>query len=104
MGRHIGLAILATASLAMAFAPLTPFNSRNVRSPASSTNLPSITTPVEESPCRNPTASFKDFTQDPGSAKILRDLELQDASGVRVRLGDRMGPQTSVVVVLRHLG
>ena len=36
--------------------------------------------------------------------KILRNLELTAVDGSSVRLGSQMGPGTSVVVFLRHLG
>lgn len=38
-----------------------------------------------------------------GSTDILRDAILSTVDGGAVRLGDRMGSKTSVVVLLRHL-
>ena len=40
----------------------------------------------------------------PRGGKILRDLELTAADGSTVKLGNKMGRGTSVVVFLRHLG
>lgn len=37
------------------------------------------------------------------SVNLLRNAILSDANGTAVRLGDRMGPNTSIVVFLRHL-
>jgi hypothetical protein len=40
----------------------------------------------------------------PLGGKILQDLVVTAANGIRVRLGDAMGQGTSLVVFLRHLG
>ena len=37
------------------------------------------------------------------SASLLRNAILSSANGTNVRLGDRMGTDTSIVVFLRHL-
>jgi hypothetical protein len=38
------------------------------------------------------------------TAKTLRSAVLTNADGESVRLGDKMGPGTSVVIFLRHMG
>mmetsp|Transcript_35163 Transcript_35163/g.84862 ORF Transcript_35163/g.84862 Transcript_35163/m.84862 type:complete len:121 (-) Transcript_35163:701-1063(-) len=51
----------------------------------------------------NDTVRVPDLVAARGSAATLRAALLKDASGDTVRLGDRMGPNTSIVVFLRHL-
>jgi len=54
---------------------------------------------TEESPCATP-----DIIPASVTAKTLRSAILTDADGELVRLGDRMGEGTAIVVFLRHLG
>ena len=58
----------------------------------------------EEAPCETSNADFKDLTNEPGSAQLLRQATLTNAKGELKNLGDIMGPNTSVVIFLRHLG
>lgn len=44
-----------------------------------------------------------DLVATSGSAFTLREAILKDVNGESIRLGDRMGPDTSIVVFLRHL-
>mmetsp|Transcript_12147 Transcript_12147/g.25124 ORF Transcript_12147/g.25124 Transcript_12147/m.25124 type:complete len:119 (-) Transcript_12147:863-1219(-) len=45
-----------------------------------------------------------DFTNRPGSGKLIRQLQLTNINGELVTLGDKMGQGMSMVVFLRHLG
>jgi len=49
-------------------------------------------------------ATTSDIIPESVTGKILRSAVLTDADGELVRLGDRMGEGTSIVVFLRHLG
>lgn len=50
-------------------------------------------------PCATP-----DVIPESVTAKVLRSATLTDANGELVRLGDKMGKGTSIVIFLRHLG
>jgi hypothetical protein len=61
--------------------------------------LQSSTAAEEAPPCATP-----DVIPESVTAKVLRSATLTDANGELVRLGDKMGKGTSIVVFLRHLG
>jgi len=57
-----------------------------------------------QAPCETSNAEFKDLRKESGSAQLLRQATLTNANGELKKLGDAMGPNTSVVIFLRHLG
>jgi hypothetical protein len=59
----------------------------------------------QESPCDIPDDIVNpDLVSQKGSGKLMRDAMLTDVNGDTIKLGDKMGQGTSVVVFLRHMG
>lgn len=60
---------------------------------------------MTEAPCDVPSDVINpDLVSQKGSGKLLRSAMLTNADGEVIRLGDKMGNGTSVVVYLRHMG
>ena len=86
--------LVAMASAVNAFqAPLTP----STKLQTSTTTL--FSTATETPPCATP-----DVIPESVTANALRSGILTDANGETIKLGDKMGKGTSIVVFLRHLG
>jgi hypothetical protein len=74
---------------------------RSVSAPPTSILASSAVDNTNGAPCAMP----DNVGVSPGvTAKTLRSAVLTNADGESVRLGDKMGPGTSVVIFLRHLG
>lgn len=105
MRLRLSLAI-AAAGLAVgsAFVPSPSFGITTIRSVGSSASL-WMASEVRGTPCDIPEDIVNpDLVSQKGSGNLMRDVMLTDADGKVVRLGDKMGGGTSVVIFLRHLG
>lgn len=93
----------AACSAVCSFAPPAPlFDDLSARVGSSSVSSIMMTS---ETPCDIPTDVINpDLVSQKGSGKLLRSAMLTDANGEVIRLGDKMGKGTSVVVFLRHMG
>jgi hypothetical protein len=59
----------------------------------------------EQTPCSAPVdVASDDLVSQKGSGKLLRSARLTNVNGEKVSLGDHMGEDTSIVILLRHLG
>lgn len=98
---------IATAALAALAVSATAFQTHSsmMRRMAASSSIilaSSATGTTNGAPCAMPDNNME---IPPGvTAKTLRSAVLTNADGESVRLGDKMGPGTSVVVFLRHMG
>jgi hypothetical protein len=102
MRLRLSLAIVAAGLAAgSAFVPSSSFGITVSRSIGSSASL----WMASEAPCDIPEGIINpDLVSQKGSGNLLRDVMLTDVDGKIVRLGDKMGGGTSVVIFLRHLG
>ena len=92
--------VLSTAGGVRAFQQQSALASRPTSTAfVRSTNLLQSTV-TDDAPCATPDIDVPKGV----TAKLLRSAVLTNADGESVSLGDKMGPGTSVVVFLRHLG
>ena len=93
----------ACSAVVSGFAPSPSFGAIRFRTSIMPT-LP-MTSEAQETPCDIPTDVINpDLVSKKGSGKILRSAMLTDVNGEIVRLGDKMGTGTSIVIFLRHMG
>lgn len=103
---RLSLAIAAAgfflaAESAFVPSPVFGLTSRSVKSPDSLW----MAFEGQETPCDIPESIINpDLVSQKGSGNLFRNVMLTDADGKVVRLGDKMGGGTSVVIFLRHLG
>lgn len=65
----------------------------------------SMATETDSTPCDIPEDVINpDLVSQKGSGSLLRDAMLTDVNDKTIRLGDKMGDGTSVVIFLRHMG
>ena len=102
MRLRLSLAIAAAGIAAgSAFIPSPSFGMTASRSVGNSASL----WMASEAPCAIPEGIINpDLVSQKGSGNLLRDVMLTDVDDNVVRLGDKMGGGTSVVIFLRHLG
>jgi hypothetical protein len=107
MRLRLSLAAIAAAGCVLASesafvpSPLSSVTCRSVKSPGSLWTA----SEVQETPCDIPkNIKNSDLVSQKGSGNLLRNLVLTDVNGEVIRLGDKMGGGTSVVIFLRHLG
>lgn len=98
------LAGVATASICTGFLhlPRTTMRSISLQRRFSGSS-PKVTDLDDTNDDTTPCAIEPETSSPIQSAGLLRNAFLSDADGTYVRLGDRMGPDTSIVVFLRHL-
>jgi len=103
MRLSLSLVVSAAACSAVSgFAPSPSSFGLSVRVDGSSVSPLPMTS---EAPCDVPADAINpDLVSQKGSGKLLRSAMLTDADGETIRLGDKMGKGTSVVVYLRHMG
>jgi hypothetical protein len=59
----------------------------------------------QDTPCDIPEGIINpDLVSQKGSGNLFRNVMLTDVDGKVIRLGDKMGGGTSIVIFLRHLG
>lgn len=95
------------AATAGAFVPISPTKSSGVSFPArKSTGSFHAKALENDCECASPEedTSVPSMVATKGSGNAFRSAILTDADGNMVRLGDKMGPNKSVVIFLRHLG
>lgn len=96
----LGAALATTSWISVeSFRPMGSVNARAVNG-VSATSLKQSST-AASTPCDMP-----DVTDIPEgvTANVLRSAVLTDVNGNSVKLGDKMGSGTSIVIFLRHLG